>query len=356
MLNLISLLYSIRSFKTYIGLSFHNNNWKMGIMELKGLCKKFHNITAVDDLSFEVNQGEIFGFLGPNGAGKTTTISMLATLLEPSSGNAIINGLDISKQKSMVRKSIGIVFQDSSLDDELTAYENLKFHAVMYELDNQLSSIRINELLRLVDLESRKNDVVRTFSGGMKRRLEIARGIMHHPKIIFLDEPTIGLDPQTRAHIWEYVRKLNETEGITIILTTHYMEEADKLCDRIAIIDHGKIIALDTPSSLKGMIGGDVVSIKSAMPEKLSTAFGKIKWVSGIKIHDSTVDVHIKNVDERLAELLNRAERIKADIKSISIHKPTLEDVFLNLTGKSIREEEASPKDMMRISKKIWGR
>jgi ABC-2 type transport system ATP-binding protein len=221
------------------------------IIEIKNLTKQFKDLTAVDDISFEVKKGEIFAFLGPNGAGKTTTIKMLTTLVDPTSGKIIINGFDPEKQQEQVRASFGIVFQDPSLDDELTAYENLNFHGMLYKVKMKDRKERIKQLLEFVELWDRRDDLVKHFSGGMKRRLEIARGFLHHPKVLFLDEPTIGLDPQTRNHIWEYLKKMNEDEGTTIFLTTHYMEEADKVSDRIAIIDHGKIIAQGTANELK---------------------------------------------------------------------------------------------------------
>jgi len=221
------------------------------IIEIKNLTKKFKDFTAVDNISLNVKKGEIFAFLGPNGAGKTTTIKMLTTLATPTSGTIIINGFDPAIQQNQVRSSFGIVFQDPSLDDELTAYENLNLHGMLYKIKVKDRRERIKQLLTFVELWDRKDDLVKHFSGGMKRRLEIARGFLHHPKVLFLDEPTIGLDPQTRNHIWEYLKKMNKEEGITVFLTTHYMEEADKVCDRIAIIDHGKIIAQGTADELK---------------------------------------------------------------------------------------------------------
>ncbi|PWU22940.1 multidrug ABC transporter ATP-binding protein [Candidatus Cerribacteria bacterium 'Amazon FNV 2010 28 9'] len=220
-------------------------------IRVQSLIKKFGDFTAVNNISFEVNQGEIFAFLGPNGAGKTTTIKMLTTLLRPTSGTLLLMGTNPTKDQDSARKSFGIVFQDPSLDEELTAYENLHFHAVLYGVPKQIAAKRIKELLEVVELSDRKNDLVKTFSGGMRRRLEIARGLLHHPHIFFLDEPTIGLDPQTRNQIWEYIKKLNKEEGITIFFTTHYMEEADRVANRIAVIDHGTIIAIDTPQAIK---------------------------------------------------------------------------------------------------------
>ncbi|MFA5856905.1 MAG: ATP-binding cassette domain-containing protein [Candidatus Pacearchaeota archaeon] len=247
-------------------------NKSHNIIEVKNLTKKFKNLVAVNNISFEVKKGEILAFLGPNGAGKTTTIKMLTTLLKPTSGNIHINNFDISDTDE-IRKSFGIVFQDPSLDNELSAYENLEFHGIMYDVPKELRRERIDYLLKFVGLFDRKNDFVKTFSGGMKRRLEIARGLIHHPKILFLDEPTLGLDPQTRNHLWDYVKKLNKEEGMTVLLTTHYMEEADKISDRIAIIDNGKIIANGTSKEL----------MKNTKTDSLEKAFLKL---TGDKIRE----------------------------------------------------------------------
>ena len=222
----------------------------MDIIQVKDLIKKFNGFVAVNNISFSVKEGEIFAFLGPNGAGKTTTIKMLTTLLSPTSGQIILNGFDPVKKKDDVRKSFGIVFQDPSLDEELTAKENLEFHGVLYKVPKKVRQERTKELLQLVELWDRKDDFVKTFSGGMRRRLEIARGLLHHPKIFFLDEPTIGLDPQTRSHMWEYITDLNKKEGITVFFTTHYIEEAEKIAQKVAIIDYGKIITQGTSKEL----------------------------------------------------------------------------------------------------------
>ncbi len=232
----------------------------MNIIEVKNLIKKFGNeLIAVDDVSFDVQRGEIFAFLGPNGAGKSTTIKMLTTLLHPTGGSIRLNDHDPAREADAVRHSFGIVFQDPSLDDELTAYENMEFHGVLYSVPKATRRERIEQLLKFVELWDRKDDLVKQFSGGMKRRLEIARGLLHHPKILFLDEPTLGLDPQTRNHMWNYLKELNTKEGITIFFTTHYMEEADRIAQRIAIIDHGKIIASGTPEELKSQAGKETL-------------------------------------------------------------------------------------------------
>jgi len=319
------------------------------------LTRKFNDLVAVNDISLEIASGEIFGLLGPNGAGKTTTLAMLSTMLKPSSGSATVNGMDIVLDEDGVRKSIGIVFQDQSLDEELTAWENMDFHGRLYRIPGDIRRERIAELLALVELEDRKDDIVKTFSGGMRRRLEIARGLLHRPAVLFLDEPTLGLDPQTRNHLWKYIATLNKEHGITIILTTHYMEEADRLCNRIAIIDHGKIIALDTPANLKDGIGGDVLTIRSSDPSAIVSALTE-PWVSRIEQHNGTVTISLRNAEQHVSTIVTRLNREQIAIESISIHKPTLEDVFLSFTGKTIREEEADGKTNMRMYQKMMRR
>src|SRR5512144_1883398 len=232
----------------------------MPIITVQNLSKTFKTLKAVDGISFDVQEGEVFGFLGPNGAGKTTTINILCTLLSASSGSAAIAGFDCMKDPDRVRTAIGIIFQDTTLDVGLTAYENLKFHAYLYNLDRRLAEKRIDEMLSVVELQGRKHDLIKNFSGGMKRRLEIARGLLHYPRVLFLDEPTLGLDPQTRNTIWEFITTLRKRERITVFMTTHYMEEAEN-CDRIAIMDHGKIIAEGTPAELKGTVRGDIIHL-----------------------------------------------------------------------------------------------
>ena len=319
------------------------------------LSRKFKDLVAVNEISFEIGKGEIFGLLGPNGAGKTTTLAMLSTMLKPTSGTAMVNGMNIVHNEDGVRKSIGIVFQDQSLDEELTAWENMDFHGRLYRIPGEIRYQRITELLNLVELLDRKNDIVKTFSGGMRRRLEIARGLLHRPAVLFLDEPTLGLDPQTRNHLWQYIATLNKEHGITIILTTHYMEEADRLCHRIAIIDHGKIIALDSPANLKDGIGGDVVTITSSDPSAIVTVLNE-PWISRIEQHDGEVTINLQNAEQHIGSIVTLLNRNGIAIESISIHKPTLEDVFLSFTGKTIREEEADGKANMRMYHKMMRR
>ncbi|KQC04959.1 MAG: ABC transporter ATP-binding protein [Methanoculleus sp. SDB] len=320
----------------------------MTAVHVKDLTKKFGEFVAVDRISFDIRSGEIFGLLGPNGAGKTTTVSMLATLLRPTSGTAEVCGYDVLHGQDAVRKSIGIVFQDQSLDEELTAWENMDFHGRLYRIPRDVREKRIDDLLELVELDDRKDGLVKTFSGGMRRRLEIARGLLHEPKVLFLDEPTLGLDPQTRNHLWEYIGRLNSEKGITIILTTHYMEEADRLCDRVAIIDRGAIVALATPEKLKEEIGGDVITIASSRTDDIMSLI-EAPWITRMEPHDGVVTIHLENAEKHISEIIQLLAQHVIDIGSVSIHKPTLEDVFLHFTGKTIREEEADSKAQMRM-------
>lgn len=336
-------------------------------IETTNLTCAFGNVVAVDSISIQVKDGELFGLLGPNGAGKTTLINMLSTMIPPTSGTATVWGHDIKKKPSAVRKNIGVVFQGTTLDDRLTGRENLDLHGRLYGLAKPLRKERMAEVLKLVELEDKADILVKKYSGGMMRRLEIARGLMHHPRVLFLDEPTLGLDPQTRNHIWEYIRRLNSEEKVTMVLTTHYMEEADHLCERIAIIDNGHIVALDTPQNLKDALGGDVI-ILGVEDEK---AAGMLCGLYDSATHDSTT--HDPNAQERITarqkdrdvfitikdggHKIPRLLRIAADagivVLSVDLHRPTLDDVFLNYTGKAIREDEAS--DVDRISYKIQG-
>ena len=315
----------------------------MNIIRVENLTKQFNGFTAVDHISFEVKKGEIFGFLGPNGAGKSTTINMLATLLPPTDGNAFINNFNVSSQRDEVRRSIGLVFQDPSLDDRLTAEENLRFHARLYGVPANAYQKREKEVLQLVDLWDRKDEVIKSFSGGMKRRLEIARGLIHYPSVLFLDEPTIGLDPQTRALLWDYILKLKREKQMTIFMTTHYMNEAE-YCDRIAIIDQGKIVALDTPSQLKKAVGGDIITITSSDMDSLKKELAKI---DGFILREDcgALCLEVTDGETFLPRLMREVSTV---IDTIELRKPTLDDVFLKMTGRKIREEEVSDKDRMR--------
>ena len=324
----------------------------MGIIEVRNLTKVFNNdIRAVDSINFEIKKGEIFGFLGPNGAGKTTTINMLCTLMKPTGGGATVCGYNIIKQANEVRECIGIVFQDTTLDDQLTARENLELHGRLYGLKKSKMEKRIDEVLGLVELNDRANSIVKTFSSGMQRRLEIARGLIHYPQFLFLDEPTLGLDPQTRKHVWDYIIKLKKEREITIFLTTHYMEEADELCDRVAIIDHGKIIALDTPKNLKDGLGGDtiILDISEDDVEKAKKVFKKAK------IFESQVLLSVKNAGREIKKVLEKAKKKKIEVIEANIRKPTLNDVFLNLTGRRIREEGVGLREQLKRRRMMRG-
>ena len=312
------------------------------------LMKRFGNFTAVDKISFKVNEGEIFGLLGPNGAGKTTTISILSTTANLTSGSASVNGKDVVKEKDAVRKHIGIVFQDPSLDDDLTGRQNLDFHARLYGVKGNEKREIIKSVLQLVELEDKADIQVKTYSGGMKRRLEIARGFIHNPKVLFLDEPTIGLDPQTRRKIWNYISHLNKKEKITIILTTHYMEEADALCDRIAIIDHGRIIKLDTSERLKDSLGGDIIRIGTKKQKELMPLIKKTKFVNSAREYDGSIEITTKNGSEAIPKIINIAKNAGIDVDYTTLKRPTLEDVFISLTGKEIRDENASDADQLK--------
>lgn len=313
------------------------------IIKIQNLVKRYKKFRAVDDISLEVEEGEIFGFLGPNGAGKTTTIQVLCTLLKPTSGSAFISGYNCFTQPSQVRSCIGLVFQELILDDELTAEENLRFHCYLYGLSRKTIPERIQKVLKLVDLEDRQHDIVRKYSWGMKRRLELARGLLHYPKVLFLDEPTTGLDPQTRYHIWEFISGLKKTEPTTIFLTTHYMEEAE-ICDRIAIIDRGKIIVLGTPAELKKLIPGDIIEAKTRNNQRV-WQFLSDKAVLDLAQDNNTLLFKVTDAEEFLPYFIRESP---AEILFINIKKPTLNDVFLHLTGKEIRPEEGNSKETWR--------
>jgi ABC-2 type transport system ATP-binding protein len=310
------------------------------LITIKNLLKRYENLTVVDNLNLTIDENEVFGLLGPNGAGKTTTIHMLATLLKPTSGTAMVNGYDIVREASKVRASIGIVFQAPSSDDMLTGYENLKLHSLLYAVPRGVREKRIAEVLNLVGLIERKDDQVKKYSGGMRRRLEIARGLLHKPKVIFLDEPTLGLDPSSREIMWEYIQRLVKEEKITIILTTHYMEEADLLCDRIGIIDKGKIIALDSPLRLKESIGGDIIKIKVSPNSNLNFASLKqFNFIHKVEFdNEGVITLLVNDATHNIPILLKDAN----NVESIEYSTPTLNDVFLQLTGRHITKDEHS--------------
>jgi ABC-2 type transport system ATP-binding protein len=308
------------------------------IIEARDLTRRFGAITAVDRLNIHVRQGEIFGLLGPNGAGKSTAISMLCTILSPTSGTALVNGYDIVRQPSLVRKSIGIVFQDPSVDDLLTGRENLRMHADLYGVPPGEQKERIDEVLALVELEDRADDRVRNYSGGMRRRLEIARSLIHFPRVLFLDEPTIGLDPQSRDHIWSYIRELRKSKDITIILTTHYMDEADRLCDRVAIIDHGVIMALDSPKALKEQLGGETITIKTSDNQLYMDRLGKAGIAKSVAEVDGEVKMTVDNAHTLIPSVVDIAFKAGIKVESIYVQEPQLDDVFMPDTGRAIRE------------------
>jgi ABC-2 type transport system ATP-binding protein len=320
------------------------------VIHAAGLTKRFGELEAVKGIDLDVRPTEIFGFLGPNGAGKSTTINMLCTLAQPSGGTATVAGFDVDHQQADVRARIGLVFQDPSLDGQLTARENLKFHAFVYSVPSAERDRRIAEVLEMVELTDRADAMVMTFSGGMKRRLEIARGMLHTPEVLFLDEPTIGLDPQTRRHIWAYLRKLRDEAGVTLFMTTHYMDEAEE-CDRIAIIDGGQIVAVGTPAELKALVGGDIVSVATGdnarAADELRTRFNLEPIVD-----NGTVRVEVQDAAGFVPELVRE---LGVPVTSVSFHRPSLDDVFMKLTGHAIRDEAAGATDMMKMFGRAWG-
>ncbi len=324
------------------------------VVEVDGLVKRYGTgdsaFTAVRGVSFAVYPGEIFGFLGPNGAGKTTTISVLCTLLRITEGTVRVARYDVARQPDDVRRSIGLIFQDPTLDNQLTAQENLDFHAFAYDVPAAEARERGRHLLELLELWDRRNDLVRTFSGGMKRRLEIARGLLHRPRVLFLDEPTQGLDPQTRALIWRYLLGLRQSDGVTLFMTTHYMDEAE-YCDRIAIIDHGQIVALDTPDHLKAMVGGEVVTVRTD-DNALAAREIAARWGLEAQVHGAELRLEVARGDEFVPELVRA---LTPRVEAISVNRPTLDDVFMKLTGRAIRDEESSDVDRMRQFGRAWG-
>ena len=302
---------------------------------VRDLVKHFGEVRAVRGVNFEVAAGEVFGFLGPNGAGKTTTINMLCTLAKPTSGEARVAGHDVVRERDDVRRNIGLVFQDPTLDGYLTAAQNLRLHAELYGVQSDLVKPRMQQVMEMVGLWERRDSVVGTFSGGMRRRLEIARGLMHSPRVLFLDEPTIGLDPQTRRSIWTYIRELKEREEITIFMTTHYMDEAE-WCDRIAIMDHGQIVALDAPETLKAGIGHDRVTIHTDDDQAAIEALRRQFHIEA-KVAEGAVTFGVPSGEQFVPRLF---AELSIPIRSVSVSRPTLDDVFMSFTGTTIRDAE----------------
>jgi ABC-2 type transport system ATP-binding protein len=329
----------------------HDGGTVGAVVEARGLVKSYGKIEAVRGIDLAVRPGEVFGFLGPNGAGKSTTISILCTLIRPTGGQALVAGLDVMREPGAVRGRIGLVFQDPSLDDQLTARENLEFHAFLYNVPRAERRARIDSVLEMVELQERAGSQVRTFSGGMKRRLEIARGILHYPQVLFLDEPTLGLDPQTRSRIWAYLHELRRREGITLFMTTHYMDEAE-FCDRIAIIDHGQIIAEGTPDELKGRVGGDVVTITTRETE---TAVEQIRRTFELEpiVDGRSIRVEVPDGAGFVPRLVRE---LTVPLDAVTLSRPSLDDVFLKLTGKAIRDQAAGEMDQMRNMMSLWSR
>ena len=306
-------------------------------IEARDLRKRFGDFEAVRGVSFDVMPGETFGFLGPNGAGKSTTISMLCTLLKPSGGTALVAGHDVVAARAEVRRRIGLVFQDTTLDDYLTAAENLRFHAELYGVPKRVAGQRVRQVLEMVGLWDRRDSITRTFSGGMKRRLEIARGLLHSPRVLFLDEPTVGLDPQTRLHIWNYINELKRREQITMFLTTHYMEEAE-FCDRIAIMDNGVIVVTGTPEELKAGIGKDRVELRTDDDELARERLRDVFWLDA-SAGENGLTIHVEHGERFIPHLF---ASLGVGIQSVSVARPTLDDVFMEHSGRSIRDAESS--------------
>ncbi len=322
-------------------------------IEVDDLAKAYGEVEAVRSVSFSVARGEVFGFLGPNGAGKSTTINMLCTLARPTSGSARVSGFDVVAQRDDVRRHIGLVFQDQTLDGYLTAAQNLRMHAELYGIDPGVVPARMRQMLEMVDLWERRDSTVMTFSGGMRRRLEIARGLMHSPRVLFLDEPTIGLDPQTRSSIWRYIRALQEAEGTTIFMTTHYMDEAE-FCDRIAIMDRGEIVVLDTPAALKASVAADRVTLGTADDDAALTALRERFGIEAA-MAEGAVTFHVASGEEFVPRLFAEWDPAHPAIASVAVSRPTLDDVFMRYTGSTIRDAETGGRasDLSRATMRV---
>jgi ABC-2 type transport system ATP-binding protein len=311
-------------------------------IETKSLVKKFGNTSAVDDVSFQVEEGEIFGFLGPNGAGKSTTMMILTTLLKPSSGQALVSGYDVMTDTKKVRENIGYVQQDIAVDEFLTGRENLYLQAKLNRVPNNKIQKRIDDILELIELSDKQNDAVLTYSGGMRKRLDIAGGLLHMPKVLFLDEPTVGLDIQTRRKIWEYLRKIHSEFNMTIFVSTHYMEEADNLCNRVGIIDHGKIQAIDVPQSMKNALGNEVINFtleNNSTNENLISKLKEIPLITDIQTSEDKITVFASKGTEVIPQIFQLTSQLQMKIVSISLTQPTLDDVFISYTGHELRDD-----------------
>ena len=320
----------------------------MHAIEVNSLTKKFGDFKAVDNISVQVDEGEIFGFLGPNGAGKSTTMMILTTLLKPTSGNVFVGGYDVMLNAKKVREKIGYVQQEISVDEFLTGRENLYLHARINQIPSDLIKSRIDDVLELVELGEKKDQATLTYSGGMRKRLDIANGLLSRPSVLFLDEPTVGLDIQTRRKIWGYIKKIREDFGMTIFISTHYMEEADKLCDRIGIIDHGKIQVVDTPKSMKSAIGNEIISFNlvngKANQDALIEQINKIEFVKEVKIKQDLITVFSTKSNEVIPKIFQESINLEMRIRSLTLKQPTLDDVFISYTGHDLRDENENQK------------
>ena len=315
----------------------------MYAIKVDSLSKNFEKFKAVDNISFEIEQGEIFGFLGPNGAGKSTTMMILTTLLKPTSGNASVQGFDVVTQAKKVRENIGFVQQEIGVDEYLTGRENLVFQSRISQMPKELVKSRIDEVISLVELEEKQNEAAITYSGGMRKRLDIACGLIHRPRVLFLDEPTVGLDIQTRRKIWEYIRKIHKEFEMTLFVSTHYMEEADKLCDRVGIIDYGKIQVIDTPEIMKNAMGSDMISFSLidgiAKQDELVTRIKQIEFVNQVTRKQGEITIKSSQCSEVIPKIFQTTSEMNIEIDSLSLNKPTLDDVFISYTGHNLRDD-----------------